>query len=81
MDGEAASLDKIENPLQSPRAGRYAQRGSWHKAKNRQAYDVGDVQPFKLRIVRDVEKNRVWFNALSWHCCAGPSGSLQSWIS
>src|SRR5580700_6256117 len=68
MNGEAATLDKIENPLQAPRTRRYSQGGSGHKAEDGQAYDVGDIEPFKLGIVRDVEKYGVWFNALSWHC-------------
>ena len=48
------------------------------KPSHGQSNDIGEVESFKLGVVGDVEKYGVLFNALSWHCCAVPSGSLQS---
>src|SRR5579863_5886562 len=81
VNGITATLNKLENPFQSPRTGRDAQRGPGHEPQDGQSYDVCEVESFKLGVVRDVEKYGVLVNALSWHCCAVPSGSLQTWTS
>ena len=63
----AAALDELKNTIQTPFSSRNFKRGARRQAKGTQSCDVGEVEPLKGCVIRDIEEDRLRLNSWSWH--------------
>ena len=70
MNRIPAGLNQFENSLEPAFVARNAKCRPRNEPERSEPHDVGEIQIFKLLIVRNIEETGVRLNAQLWHCFA-----------